>query len=92
MNGRYRVIDEVNFNVLGTFDSCEAAVNFVAALLSVNVEDYLDELTIANDQGERLTGDSLRNALVNRVAHEQVVEQRGEVIAATGARANKHQM
>ena len=54
MNGRHRIIDEVNYNVLGIFDSREDAVDFVAALLSVNDDDDLDELTIANDAGHVL--------------------------------------
>jgi len=68
MNGCYRVIDETNFNVLGTFASQEEAVDYVAALLSVNDSGYLDELTIANDDGPLLFADSLGDALRNREA------------------------
>ncbi len=67
MNGKYRIIDESNYNVLGTFDSIEAAVEYVATLLSVNDDDYLDDLTIGNEkEGPVLYGDSLRTALKNR--------------------------
>ncbi len=68
MNGCYRVIDETNFNVLGTFASQEEAVDYVATLLSVNDSGYLDELTIANDDGPLLFADSLREAVRDREA------------------------
>ncbi len=68
MNGCYRVIDETNFNVLGTFTSQEEAIDFVAALLSVNDGGYRDDLTIANDDGPLLFGDSLADALRNSEA------------------------
>ena len=68
MNSCYRVFDETNFNVLGTFTSQEDAIDFVAALLSVNDGGYLDELTIADDAGPVLFGDSLAGALRNREA------------------------
>ena len=77
MNGRHRIIDEVNYNVLGTFDSLEEAVDTVASLLSVNDDDFLDELTISNDDGPLLHGDSLRDALRNRDAARERVETRG---------------
>ena len=73
MNGRYRVIDEVSFNLLGTFDSRGDAVDYVAALLAANDDDYLDELTIASDEGTPLTGNSLQNALRNRAAARERV-------------------
>ena len=74
MNGCYRVIDETNFNVLGTFTSQEDAIDYAAALLSVNEGDYLDELTIANDDGPLLFGDSMAGALRNReTAHSRTV-------------------
>jgi hypothetical protein len=63
MDRRYQVIDEVSLGVLGTFDSLEAAVDSVAALRSANDDSFLDELTIANDIGPMLHGDSLRDAL-----------------------------
>lgn len=63
MDGRYRVIDEVSLSILGVFDSRGDAVDFVAALLTVNDDDFLDELTIANDAGPLFYGDSLRDAL-----------------------------
>lgn len=73
MNGRYRVIDEVSFNILGTFDSQEGAIDFVAALLSANDDDYLDELTIACDDQPLFSGVSLRDALKHRaVARDRV--------------------
>ena len=77
MNGRYRVIDETNFDVLGTFDSRGEAVEFLAALLTSNDEDYLDELTIASDEGPVLYGDSLREALRNRDATRERVASSG---------------
>jgi hypothetical protein len=73
MSGHYRVIDEVNFNVLGTFDSRGSALDYVAALLSVNDDEYLHELTVVSDQGTPLTGDSLRIALQNRAAARERV-------------------
>jgi hypothetical protein len=66
MNRRIRVIDEANYSVLGTFDSEDEAIDFVATLLSVNDEDYLDELTIADETRTVLFGDSLRDALRRR--------------------------
>ena len=68
MNGRYRFIDEVSFNDLGTFTSLEAALDFVASLLTVNADDFLDELSISDDEGTSLTGDDLRTALSRRTA------------------------
>lgn len=68
MNGRYRVIDETNFNVLGTFESQERAVDYVSALLAVNDDEYLNELTIASDEGAPLAGDTLRETLRTRAA------------------------
>ena len=82
MNGRYRIIDEVNFNLLGTFDSWGDALDCVAALLTVNDDDYLDELTIASDEGTQLTGDSLRAALENQVRARKRAE------AAVGGGSN----
>jgi hypothetical protein len=82
MNGRYRVIDEVSFNLLGTFGSRGDAIDYVAALLAVNDDAYLDELTIASDEGTPLTGNSLRNALRNRAAAR---ERAG---ATTGGKAD----
>ena len=77
MNRRYRVIDETNYSVLGTFDSRGEAVDFVAAAMAVNTDDFLDELTISNDTGPLLYGDSLREALRRReVARERVVSGR----------------
>jgi hypothetical protein len=73
MSGRYRVIDEVNFNVLGTFDSRGSALDYVAALLGVNDDEYLDELTIVSDAGTPVTGNSLRNALKSRAAARERV-------------------
>jgi hypothetical protein len=66
MNGQYRVIDETNYSVLETFGSRGEAIDFVAALRSVNDDDYLDELTIANETRPVLHGDSLREALRRR--------------------------
>ncbi len=62
----YRIIDETNFNVLGTFTSRGEAVDFVASLLSVNDGEYLDELPIADDAGPVLFSESLRGALRDR--------------------------
>ncbi len=73
MNGRFRVIDEVNFNVLGTFDSRGDAVEVVATLLDVNDHDYLDELTIASDENPPLTGHALQAALQSRAAARERV-------------------
>ena len=73
MNGRYQVIDEVSLSILGSFDSQEEAVDSVAALLSVNDDDFLDELTISNDAGPSLYGDALRDALRTReLAHTEI--------------------
>src|SRR5680860_135075 len=77
MNGRYWIIDEINFNVLGTFDSRGDAVDYVAALLTVNDDEYLDELTVTSDQGAPLTGDVLRAALRNRAMARERVESAG---------------
>ncbi len=63
---RYRVIDETQFNILGTFESREVAVDYVAALLAINDEDYLDMLTVAHDEEPPLAGDALREALRNQ--------------------------
>lgn len=68
MNDQFLVIDEVSFNVLGTFTSQEAAIDFVATLLTVNTDDFLDEISISNEEGSPLTGDSLRDALKQRIA------------------------
>jgi hypothetical protein len=77
MNGRHRVIDEVNFNLLGTFDSRGDAIDYVAALLTVNDDSYLDELTITSDEGTPLTGESLRTALQRRAAARERVGASG---------------
>ncbi len=68
MSGSYWIIDETSYNVLGTFPTRGQAVDYVAALLSVNDDDFLDELTISNDAGPLLYGDTLRDALRNREA------------------------
>jgi hypothetical protein len=68
MNSPFQVIDEVSFNVLGTFPSREAAIDFVATLLTVNTDEFLDELSISDDECPPLTGDALRNALKQRAA------------------------
>jgi hypothetical protein len=68
MDGRYQLIDEVSLSVLGTFKTQKEAVDSVAELLSVNDDDFLDELTIANDDGPLLYGESLRDALRDREA------------------------
>ena len=88
MSGHYRVIDEVNFNVLGTFDSRGGALDYVAALLSVNDDQYLDELTIVCDGGTPLTGNSLRSALQNRAAARERV---GAGSYDPGASVNEHE-
>ena len=80
MSGRYWIIDETNYNVLGTFPTRGQAVDYVAALLSVNDDDFLDELTISNDAGPLLYGDSLRDAL----RHREAARKR----AASSARGN----
>ena len=63
MNHPYRLIDETNYSILGRFASRGEAVDFVASLLSVNDDDYLDELTIADESGPVLFGESLRDEL-----------------------------
>ena len=63
MDGRYRVIDEVSKSVLGAFASRGEAVDFVAVAMSVNADDFLEELTVSNDAGPLLYGESLREAL-----------------------------
>jgi hypothetical protein len=68
MNRRFRVIDEASFNLLGTFESRGDAIDYVATLLTVNDDDYLDELTITSDEGTPLTGNALRAALRNPAA------------------------
>ena len=80
MNGRYRIIDESNFNVLGNFDSFEAAVDFVATLVSVD-DEYLDDLTIASDRTPILYGDELRNALRER--HQAQARSKAVVSSAS---------
>ena len=72
-NDHFQVIDEVSFNVLGTFTSQEAAIDFVATLLTANTDDFLDELSISGDKGAPLTGDSLRDAVKRRTATRQPV-------------------
>ena len=77
MGGRFHVIDEISKSILGTFDSRGEAVELVASLLSVNDGDFLDDLTIANDAGPLLYGDSLRDALRRREeARERVASDR----------------
>lgn len=66
MGGRYHVIDEVSKSILGTFESRGEAVDFVAAAMSANAGDFLDELTVSNDTGPLLYGDTLRDALRHR--------------------------
>ena len=66
MNDRYRLIDEGNYNLLGTFASRDEALDCVASLLAVNTVDYLKELTIADERGPLLSGDALRIALERR--------------------------
>jgi hypothetical protein len=73
LNGRYRIIDEVSFNVLGTFTSLEAVLDFVATLLTANADDFLDELSISHDEGMPFTGDVLRAALSRRSASREHV-------------------
>lgn len=87
MNGRFRVIDEVNFNVLGSFDSRGDAVDFVATLLDVNDDDYRDELTIAGDENTPLTGHTLRDALQSRAATRERVGASGRGNATGGGYA-----
>jgi hypothetical protein len=73
MTGHHQVIDEISYNVLGSFDSQEEALDFVATLMIANDESFLDELTIASAEYTRLTGDTLREALHRRtVARERV--------------------
>jgi hypothetical protein len=73
VNDRFHVIDEVSFNELGMFPSREAALDFVAALLTVNTDDFLDELSISGDGDSPLTGDALRDALDQRTATRERV-------------------
>jgi hypothetical protein len=73
MNGRYQVIDEVSLSILGTFESQDAATEFVATVMLVNDDEFLDELTIADSTGPILFGDALRDTLRRRVeARERV--------------------
>lgn len=85
MDGRYRVIDEVSLSILASFDSQEEAVDFVAALLSVNDDDFQDELTIGNDAGPLLFGDSLRAALRNREAARERIASSARGTASHGS-------
>jgi hypothetical protein len=80
MSNTYWIIDETSYNVLGMFPTRGQAVDYVAALLSVNDDDFLDELTISNEAGPLLTGDSLRDAL----RHREAARKR----AASSARGN----
>jgi len=82
MIGRFRVIDEVSFSALGTFDSRGDAIDFVATLLDVNDDDYLDELTIASDENAPLTGHALRAALQSRAASRERIAPTGRGNAA----------
>lgn len=66
MNSRYHVIDEPSLSVMGSFDSQDAALGYVETLLSVNSDDFLDELTVSDDTGPVLSGDDLRQALQRR--------------------------
>jgi hypothetical protein len=84
MSGRYSIIDETSYNVLGMFSTRGQAVDYVAALLSVNDDDFLDELTISNDAGPLLYGDTLRAALRNREA------ARKRVASSTRGNGSKH--
>ena len=84
MSGRYWIIDETSYNVLDTFITRGQAVDYVAALLSVNDDDFLDELTISNDAGPLLYGDSLRDALHNREA------ARKRIASSTRGNGSKH--
>lgn len=81
MSGKYRIIDESNFNELGVFDSVESAVDYVATLLTVNDEEYLEDLTIGAAEGPILYGEALRRALQDRGS----VRQRPKVTAASGS-------
>ncbi len=83
MSDRYWLIDETSYNVLGTFASRGQAVDYVAALLSVNDEDFLDELTISDAAGPLLHGDSLRAALRNRAAARARVASAARGIAGS---------
>jgi hypothetical protein len=82
MNRRYRLIDEGNYNLLGTFASRGEALDCVAALLAVNTEDFLEELTIADERGPLLSGDALRVALERRA------QARTRISASSGGGSN----
>lgn len=66
MNSRYHVIDEPSLSVLGSFYSQDAALEYVETLLSVNSDEFLDELTLSDDTGPVFSGDALRQELQRR--------------------------
>ena len=84
MSGRYWIVDETSCNILGTLPTRGQAVDYVAALLSVNDDDFLEELTISNDAGPLLYGDSLHNAPRQREA------ARKHVASSTRGNSSKH--
>ena len=85
MSNAYRIIDETSYSVLGGVPTRGQAVDFIAALLSVNDDDFLDELTISNDDGPLLYGDSLRDALRKREAARKRTASSARGDGANGA-------
>lgn len=84
MGTRYWVIDEVSLSMLGSFETQEEAVDFVAKLLTVNDDEFLEELTISNDQGPMFSGDSLRSALRDRAAERDRLVTSGRASVGGG--------
>lgn len=77
VNGRYHVIDEPSLSVMAAFDSQDAALEYVETLLSVNSDDFLDEITVSNDTGPVFYGDLLRQELNRRVKDRERIGSRG---------------
>lgn len=77
MDGRHFVIYEPNLSDLGVFDSRDDALTYVEALLAVNTDDFLDDLTVSDESGPVLYEESLRQELQHRAARRESVGSRG---------------
>lgn len=73
MSGKFLVFDESIFKLMGSYETEGAALDYVAALIRANSEDYADELIIVRDDADALGGDELLKALHGRqLEHERV--------------------
>lgn len=77
MNDRFKVIDEPSLSILARFVSQDEALAYVEALLAVNTDDVLDDLTVADGAGPVFHGDALRQELQRRARGRQRVGPRG---------------